>query len=80
MDISVYMCLYHDSLNIYPKERRLVGTMNMYDVDLYDQWQDHQLLLVLNGPIWEEVVVVQVHVQWTQLEEGEKVEEDIYQT
>jgi hypothetical protein len=32
----------------------------------------------LNGPIWEVVVLVQVHVQWTHLEEGEQVEVDFH--
>jgi hypothetical protein len=37
--------------------------MNMYDVDMYDQLQDHQLLLMLYKLIWEVAVLVQVHVQ-----------------
>jgi hypothetical protein len=45
------MYLDHESLKLDPKEKRLVGTTNMFDVDLKDHRQDHQLLLILNGPI-----------------------------
>jgi hypothetical protein len=41
----------HEFLKLEPKEKRLAGTVNMSDADLKDHQQDHQLLLVLNGPI-----------------------------
>jgi hypothetical protein len=65
------MSLDHESLKLEPKEKRLVGTVNVFDVDLKDHRQDHQLLLKLNRPIKEVVVSVQVHVQWIHLGEGE---------
>jgi hypothetical protein len=68
------MCLDHECLKIKPNKRRLVGIVNVLDTNLKDQRQDLQLLLVLNKPIWEAVVVVQVHVQWTHIEEDEQVE------
>jgi hypothetical protein len=43
----------HESLNIDPKQTRVFGTMNMSDVDLRDQRQDHQLILVWNERICE---------------------------
>jgi hypothetical protein len=45
------MSLDHESLKLEPKEKRLIGTVNVSDADLKDHRQDHQLLLVLNGPI-----------------------------
>jgi hypothetical protein len=45
------MSLYHESLKLDPKENRLVGTVNMFDIDLKDHREDNQLFLVLNGPI-----------------------------
>jgi hypothetical protein len=36
------------------------------------------MFLVLYGPIWEAMVLMHVHVQWTQLEEGEQVEVDFH--
>jgi hypothetical protein len=57
------MCLNHESLKLKPEDKRLPGTMNMSDVDM----KYHQLLLELNGPIWEAVVLMQVHVQWNHL-------------
>ena len=45
------MFLYHESLKLEPKEKRLDGTVNVFDSDLKDHRQDHQLLLMLNGPI-----------------------------
>jgi hypothetical protein len=50
--------------------------MNVFDIYLKDHRQDHELLLMLNGSIWEAVVLVQVHVQWTHVEEGEQ--EDVH--
>jgi hypothetical protein len=58
------MSLDHESLKLEPKEKRLVETVNISDVDLKDHWQDHQLLLEWNGPICEAVVLVKVNVQW----------------
>jgi hypothetical protein len=43
------MSLDHESLKLEPKEKRLIGTVNVSNVDLKDHRQDHQLLLVLNG-------------------------------
>jgi hypothetical protein len=43
------MSLDHESLKLEPKEKRLAGTMNVFDADLKDHRQDHQLLHVLNG-------------------------------
>jgi hypothetical protein len=45
------MSLDHESLKLEPKEKRLIGTVNVSDVDLKDHQQDHQLLLMLNEPI-----------------------------
>ena len=45
------LSLDHESLKLEPKEKRLVGTMNVFDTDLKDHQQDHQLLHVLNEPI-----------------------------
>jgi hypothetical protein len=45
------MSLDHKSLKLEKKEKRLVGTVNVFNADLKDHRQDHQLLLVLNGPI-----------------------------
>jgi hypothetical protein len=42
------MSLDHESLKLEPKEKRLVGTVNVSDPDLKDHRQDHQLLLMLN--------------------------------
>ena len=36
----------------------LTRTMNVYDVDLKDRRRDHQLFLVLNGPIWKVMELV----------------------
>jgi hypothetical protein len=66
--------LDHESLKLEPKEKRLAGTMNMFDADLKGYRQDHQQLLELNGTIWEAVVLVQVHIKWTHLEECEHAE------
>jgi hypothetical protein len=68
------MILDRESIKIDPKENRLTGTVNVSNVDMKDHMKYHQLLLELNGPIWEAVVQVQFHVQWTHMEEGEKVE------
>ena len=57
----------HDSQKLDPKEKRLTETENMFVVDL----QDHQLLHMLNGPIEEVLVLVQ-------LEEHEQVEVDFH--
>jgi hypothetical protein len=45
------MSLDHESLKLEPKEKRLGGTMNVFDANIKDHRQDHQLLLVLDGPI-----------------------------
>jgi hypothetical protein len=45
------MSLDHESLKLEPKEKRLVETMNVSDVDRKDHRQYQKLLLVLNGPI-----------------------------
>jgi hypothetical protein len=45
------MSLDHESLKLEPKEKRIARTLNESDADLKDHQQDHQLLLVLNGPI-----------------------------
>jgi hypothetical protein len=45
------MSLDHEFLKLEPKEKRLTRIVNVSDVDLKDHQQDHQLLLVLNGPI-----------------------------
>ena len=39
------MSLDLESLKLEPKEKRLVGTVNEYVVDLKDHQQDHQLLV-----------------------------------
>jgi hypothetical protein len=57
------MSLDHEFLKLEPKEKRLTRTVNVSDVDLKDHRQDHQLLLVLNGPIEEAVELVLVQVQ-----------------
>jgi hypothetical protein len=62
------MSLDHESLKLEPKEKRLAGTENVSIADL----KDHQLLLMLNGPIVEAVVPVLFQVQWNHLEEGEQ--------
>jgi hypothetical protein len=67
--IQIYF--HHESLKLDPEEKRLPRTINESDVDLKDHRQDHQLLLMLNGPIYEVMVLVQVHVNWNYLEEGE---------
>ena len=46
--------------------------MNEYDVYLQDHLQGHQLLHVFNRPIFKVVVLMQVHFQWTHLEECEQ--------
>jgi hypothetical protein len=52
--------------------------MTVSDADLKDHRQDHQMLLVLNGPIEEAVELVLVQVKRTHLEEGEQVEVDFH--
>jgi hypothetical protein len=44
------MFLDHASLKLETKEKRLGGTINEFDVNLRDHRQDHQFLLMLNGP------------------------------
>jgi hypothetical protein len=44
------MSLDHESLKIEPKEKRLVGIVNVSNVDLKDHRQDHLLILMLNIP------------------------------
>ena len=61
----------HDSWKLEPKEKRLAETKNMFDVDLEDHQQDHQLLHMLNGPIEKALLLVQ-------LEEHEKVDVDFH--
>jgi hypothetical protein len=72
------MSLDHESLKLDPKYKRLIGNLNVFDNYLKDHQQDHQLLLVLNRPIYEAMVLVHVQFQWTHLEEGEKAEEDFH--
>jgi hypothetical protein len=43
--------LDHEFMKLEPKEKRLVGTVNVFDVDLKDHRKYHQFLLVLNIPI-----------------------------
>jgi hypothetical protein len=45
----------HESLKLEPKEKMLILTMNVSDTDMKDHQQHHQLLLMLNGPIYEAV-------------------------
>jgi hypothetical protein len=52
------MFLDHESLKLDPKENRIVGTMNVSNINLKDYQQDHQFLLELNGTIWKFVVLV----------------------
>jgi hypothetical protein len=54
--------MYHESLKLEPKEKSLVGTMNVFDADMKDHEKYHHLLLMWNKPIWEVVVVVKVQV------------------
>jgi hypothetical protein len=56
------MSLDHESLKLEPKEKRLIGTVNI-NVDMKDHRKDHQLLLVLNRPIKEAMVLVRAQVQ-----------------
>jgi hypothetical protein len=35
------MCLDHDSLKLEPKDKRLVGTVNVFEADMKDHQQDH---------------------------------------
>jgi hypothetical protein len=72
------MSLDHESLKLEPKEKRLTGTMNLFDANLKDHRQDHQLLLMLNRPIKEVVELVLAQVQRTHLEEGQQVEVDFH--
>jgi hypothetical protein len=72
------MSLDHEFLKLKPKEKRLTISMNVSDVDIKDHQQDHQLLLLLNGPISEAVELVLVQVQRTHLEEGEQEELDFH--
>ena len=65
------MFLDHDSQKLEPKEKRLTETKNMFNIDLYDHRQYHQLLHMLNEPIEEELVLVQ-------LEEHEQAEVDFH--
>jgi hypothetical protein len=46
------MFVDHESLKLEPKEKKFVGTVNVFDVDLKDHRQDHQLLFKLNASIW----------------------------
>ena len=69
--IEGYIMFLDESLELYPKERRHVGIMNMYDVDMKDHWKI-QPLLMLYGSIQEVVVLMQMHVQWIQMDEGEQ--------
>jgi len=52
------MSLDDDSLKIEKKYKSLNGTMNVFDGGLKDHQQYHQLLLELNRPIWEAMVLV----------------------
>jgi hypothetical protein len=45
------MSLDRESLKLDPVEKRLARTVNVFNADLKDQQQDHQLLIVLDGPI-----------------------------
>jgi hypothetical protein len=63
------MSLDCESLKLELVEKRLARTMNVFDVDLKDQRQDHQLLIVLNEPIYEAVELVLVQVQRNHMEE-----------
>jgi hypothetical protein len=65
-------------LKLEPKEKRLVGTVNVSDADMKDHRQYHQLFLVLNIPIKEAVELVLVQVQRIHLEEGEQAEVDFH--
>ena len=72
------MSLDHESMKLESKEKRLTGTVNVFDIDMKDHRQDHKLFLDLNGPIREVMLLVHVHVQWTHLEEGEQEEVDFH--
>jgi hypothetical protein len=50
----------HESLKIEEKEKRIIGTVNIFDADLKGHQEDHQLLVVLNRPIQEVVELVLV--------------------
>ena len=45
------MSLDHESLKLEPKEKRIAKKLNMFGVHLKNPRQDHQLILMLNGPI-----------------------------
>jgi len=45
------MSLDHESLKLDPKEKRIVGTVNVSDANMKDHRQDQQLLLMLKKPI-----------------------------
>ena len=45
------MSLDHEFMKLEPKEKRLIGTVNVFDADMKDHRQDHHLLRMLNGPI-----------------------------
>jgi hypothetical protein len=45
------MSMDHESLKLEPKDKRLIGTVNVSDTDMKDHRQGHQFLLVLNEPI-----------------------------
>jgi hypothetical protein len=56
------MFMDHESLKLEPKEKRLNITVNVFENDRKDHQKYHQLLLVLNRPIEEAMVLVKVHV------------------
>jgi hypothetical protein len=72
------MYMDHESLKIEEKEKRIIGTVNIFDADLKGHQEDHQLLVVLNRPIQEVVELVLVQVERNHLEEGEKEEVDFH--
>jgi hypothetical protein len=72
------MSLDNESLKLDAKEKRLAETMNVLKTDMKDHRQYHQLLLELNGPIEEGVVLVQVPIKWNNIEEGEQAEVDFH--
>jgi hypothetical protein len=52
------MFLDHESLKLEKKEKRLIGTVNVSDIDLKNHRQDHRLFFELNEPIYEAMVLV----------------------
>jgi hypothetical protein len=52
------MFLDDNALKLKPKVMRLIGIVKVYNANMNNHLQDHQLCLELKNPIWEAMVLV----------------------